>query len=121
MPSARNRSTMRLRVRVDVMPIPDIFSAERPHRAPSLILVRLMCASHAPTRCHLVVVRKVDLQRRHRRVALLDRVEVGAFARIRGGAGGADPVDGLAARILTVLTTFSALCRRPEPRDRGSP
>src|ERR1043166_3213372 len=45
-------------------------------------------------------MREVDLQRRDGDEACFDRMKVGAFAGVRCGAGGADPVADLAARRL---------------------
>src|SRR4029077_3118027 len=99
MPSARSRSTILARVRVEVIPMPDSLSSRVTIVAPPI-------ADFASTREPLrdgrqfVAVRQIDLQRRERRVALIDRVEIRAFARIGCAARGADPVHGFAARIL---------------------
>src|SRR4051794_40781384 len=86
-PWSWSRSTIRDRVRAEVMPMPSRVIAE------SLPQPRLDAR-------HQVAVREVDLQRRHGDVIGADGVKVGALARVRRLARGANPVDGLAARIL---------------------
>ena len=117
MPCSRSRSTIRARVRAEVMPMPDI-----PSSSPSVPIARasvgpvsVSAPSHARDARHLVAIGEIDLQRRHRRVARLDRVEIGAFAGVRRGAGRADPVDGLAARALRADHVLR-LVPPPEPR-----
>src|SRR5690242_96569 len=90
MPRARSRSTMRSRVRCEVMPIPaEVLSVRKP----------LPCPAQLPG------MGKVEAQRRDRDAALLHGVEVGARPGVGGAPGRADPVGGLAAR-------------RDEPADR---
>src|SRR6185369_5488342 len=90
MPSARNRSTILARVRVEVVPMPDSLSSRVTIFAPTIAY----CASRRQPlhdRGQFVAVRQVDLQRRERGITLIDRVEIRAFARIGCGARGADP------------------------------
>src|SRR5512132_4548803 len=99
MPSARSRSTMRARVRSDVMQMP-LVPAPRlptPPIAPSCATSTLEPRRHAG---HLVAIGQVDLQRRDRDIVAANCVKVRAFARIGGGTRCTHPVDGLAARAL---------------------
>src|SRR5215471_1095316 len=92
-PNSRTRSIMRARVRVEVMPMPLNLS-------PVELIGSRRLSWREPLRDarQLAVVREVDLKRRYRNVALIDRVKVGPVAGIRGGPRGAHPVAGLPAR-----------------------
>jgi hypothetical protein len=92
---------MRTRVRCEVMPMPASV-------AEFIAAGRASCAN-AP---HLCAVGKVDLQRRDRYPAMLNRVEIGTLAGIRRRTGGTDPVQ-VSPRGLTDFTAGSALWRRP--------
>ena len=78
---------MRMRVRSEVMPI-------------------AVAGAHlndpVGDRADLLRVGEVDLERRDRHGAALERVEVGAGPRLARRARGPDPVHGLAARILSL-------------------
>ena len=94
MPCSRSRSTMRVRVRCDVMPMPD--SLPRRHALTAAMPERV---SRRRRPLHLVAMGEIDLQRRDRDALARHRVEIGALAGVLRGAGRADPVDGLAARV----------------------
>src|SRR6476620_11319986 len=116
MPSARRRSTMRARVRSDVMPLPLI----RP--APPSVPIARIPSTIEPCRdtCHLVPIGQIDLQRRDRYVMAPDRMEIGAFAGIRSRARRTDPVHRLTARTLHPDHVLG-LVAASQPRDPVPP
>src|SRR5438552_2904626 len=93
MPCSRSRSTIRARVRADVMPMPPNFS-------PMAVIESCSRGQPASNARHFGVMSKVDLKRSHRHTTVLHGVEIGALARIGSGARTADPVAGFAARRL---------------------
>src|SRR5438445_3374833 len=93
MPCSRSRSTIRARVRADVMPMPPNFS-------PMAVIDSHSSEQPASNARHFGVVSKVDLQWRHRDTTVLDGVEIGALAGIGSRACTANPIAGLAARRL---------------------
>src|SRR5215831_13860788 len=110
-PCSRTRSTIRARVRVEVMPMPS--------KLPPAALIGAARRSDREPLAHprkLRMVGEVDLQRRHRDVALLDRVEIGPLARVGGRSRRAHPVARLAARRLH-LDDRLGLVPLAEPRD----
>ena len=101
MPCSRRRSTMRVRVRADVMPMPRR-CRDRSTPTPATLHRR-----------HLRVVRQIDLQRRDRHEAVRDGVEIGALARVLRAAPAAPTQYTVSPRGVVALTTSSALWRRP--------
>src|SRR5215471_6506069 len=91
-PNSRTRSIMRARVRVEVMPMPLNLS-------PVELIGSVRLSGREPLRDarQLAVMREVDLKRRHRNIALIDGVKVGAVACIGGRTRGTHPVAGLPA------------------------
>src|SRR5215813_6594233 len=92
-PNSRTRSTIRARVRVEVMPMPLNLSPTE--------LIELAATSLSQPLRHarqLRMMSEIDLQRRHRRIALLDGVKVGAVAGVGSRTRRADPIAGLASR-----------------------
>src|SRR5437879_4620278 len=119
-PSTRSRSTIRARVRSDVIPMPVCVG-------PRVPIARVPIAAnaggstlepHADIR-HLIAIGEIDLQRGHRHEALLDRMKIGAVTGIGSGTCGTDPIHGLPARALGADHVFGAM-PAPEPRDLDS-
>src|SRR5574342_751670 len=98
---------MRSRVRCEVIPMPECrFIGSRAQASGRLVAGCLRRRGGSELRAkpsvywiELGILSEVDLQRRDRDVSARDRVEVGALARIGRIAGGADPVDRVAARV----------------------
>src|SRR6476620_9490037 len=101
MPSMRRRSTIRARVRSDVMPLPLSPPPAVPIGGiPSAIVSAGSSLEPCRHAAHLVAIGQVDLQRRDRHVVTLDGMKIRAFARIGRFPCGADPVHRLSARTL---------------------
>src|SRR6185295_8648397 len=116
MPCSRRRSIMRVRVRAEVLPMPPNFSTPA-LIAPPVLRARRPDAKtidRSPASCfdpfddarHFGVVGQIDLKRRHRNETQSDRMKIGSFAGIGGGACRADPVAGLSARRLGLHHRF---------------
>src|SRR5450631_165980 len=90
MPWSCSRCTNRSRVRAEVMPIPL-------RRGPSIKLLKFQPTLQLGQRR---MTRQVDLQRRDGCITLRDRMKVGAGPCVLARAGGSDPIDISATRVL---------------------